>query len=131
MIIIIKNDIYDNPYRCDLISFIILQKLESTNVLKTPGRNDGRQQWVVPTVPTLIKVLERSENLHKPFQISFYLIFRHCINFYSPCFFICQLFILLPSRNIFEFHIFRFILHSFFFTHFLFYFLHRSSPHLS
>jgi hypothetical protein len=91
------------------IFLIILQKLQSTNALKTPGRNDRRQQWAVPTVPTLIKVLERSKNLHKPFQISFY------INFYSSCFFNLQLFILLPSRNIFEFHIFLFILHSFLF----------------
>jgi hypothetical protein len=89
--------------------------LQSTNALKTPVRNDGGQQWAVPTVPTLIKVLERYKNLHKPFQISFYIIFCHYINFYSPCFFICQLFILLPSPNIFKFHIFLFILHSFLF----------------
>jgi hypothetical protein len=30
---------------------------------------DGRQQWAVPTLPTLIKVLVGYENLLKPFQI--------------------------------------------------------------
>jgi hypothetical protein len=37
-IFIIKNDIYDNPDRCDLF-FIISQKLQRTNALKPPVRN--------------------------------------------------------------------------------------------
>jgi hypothetical protein len=38
LLCIIKSDIYDNPDQCDLC-FIISQKLQSTNVLKTLETN--------------------------------------------------------------------------------------------
>jgi hypothetical protein len=38
LLCIIKSDIYDNPDQCDVF-FIISQKLQSTNVLKTLETN--------------------------------------------------------------------------------------------